>query len=379
MAEPFKNRVDHDLVRAMADHLRRADPGFDAPRFLRAATRGLDELELKARVRHVAGALAAALPADFARAADAIERSLQPARDDTELGALVTDHRGLAGFAIWPLGEFVAARGLVEPERALSALHALTQRWTAEFAIRPFLVEHRQRTFAALRRWAGDPSAHVRRLVSEGSRPRLPWGMQLGFLIADPSPTLPLLERLQDDDSDYVRRSVANHLNDIAKDHPHVVAEWVERHLPGASPQRAALLRHACRTLVKRGDRRVLEAFGVGAPYRGEAALRLLPRRCAVGGAVELRVDLVSAAARPQPLVADYRVHYRKADGGTSPKVRKGWKLVLAPGERRALTKTLSLAPVSTRRLYAGRHAIELLVNGAVVAAASFTLCAERG
>ncbi len=115
-------------------------------------------------------------------------------------------------------------------------LHAITQRFTAEWAIRPFIVAHPALCFATLERWVDDPSVHVRRLVSEGSRPRLPWGLQLKSLIADPTPTLPLLEALQDDASEYVRRSVANHLNDIAKDHPQLIAQWLERHLPGASP-----------------------------------------------------------------------------------------------------------------------------------------------
>src|SRR5439155_5352418 len=131
-------------------------------------------------------------------------------------------------------------------------------------AIRPFIVRHPALAFATLARWTTDPSPQVRRLVSEGSRPRLPWGLQLKSLIADPSPTLPLLEALMDDESEFVRRSVANHLNDIAKDHPALVAEWIETHLPGASAQRRALLRHASRTLIKRGDARILKAWGLG-------------------------------------------------------------------------------------------------------------------
>src|SRR5690606_10039923 len=145
-------------------------------------------LELKARVAHVSAALDAVLPTDFEQACAVIEGSLQPARDDTDLSALRTDDRGLAGWVVWPMAEFVARRGMAMPERALDALHALTQRETAEFAIRPFLLEHRDLAFATLHRWVHDKSAHVRRLVSEGTRPRLPWGVQLKFLIADPTP-----------------------------------------------------------------------------------------------------------------------------------------------------------------------------------------------
>src|SRR5687768_3842006 len=239
MAEPLKHLISAARVREAGEHLQRARPAFDRARFERLALAGLDALELKARAMQVADALEATLPADFADAAAAVETALAPmgpaeGDDDTPRPA----GAGLSGWIGWPLGEFVARRGVVDAAhaaRALQALHALTQRFTAEFAIRPLLLAHPGLVFATLQRWTHDPSPHVRRLVSEGSRPRLPWGLQLRPLIADPRPTLPLLRALQDDPSAYVRRSVANHLNDIAKDHPALVADWLDAHLPAAS------------------------------------------------------------------------------------------------------------------------------------------------
>lgn len=374
MAEPFKNLIGPALLREAAGHLRRVWPAFDARRFERLAGDGLQALELKQRVLHVSRALEAVLPDDFAAAADVLERSLLPARLDDDLSALRTGELGLAGWIVWPMTEFVARRGLGAPERALSALRAMTQRFSAEFAIRPFLIEHRERTFAALQRWVGDESPHVRRLVSEGSRPRLPWGVRLQFLVEDPSPTLPLLAALQHDPSEYVRRSVANHWNDIGKDHPELVADWVERSMPGASRELSAVLKRASRTLVKQGHPRVLHAFGVGSPWRGAVEFSIAPKRVAVGGAVLLRVVLRSTAARPQRLVVDYAVHHRKADGSASPKVRKGWTLELPPRGTRVLEKQHSLRKVTTRRYHPGRHAVDLLVNGKQVARASFDL-----
>jgi len=253
-------------------------------------------------------------------------------------------------------------------------LHALTQRFTAEWAIRPFIVAHPGLAFATLQGWTRDPSAAVRRLVSEGSRPRLPWGLQLKSLIADPSPTLPLLEALMDDESDSVRKSVANHLNDIAKDHPGLVAEWVERHLPDAGPERRALLRRACRTLIKRGDARVLAAWGHGGRLRGDAALRITPGRLALGDSLTLEVTLRPRCRTAQSLVIDYAVHHVKADGGTSPKVFKGWALQLAPGAARVLRKSHPVKPITTRRYFSGTHRVELLINGRVAAQAAFEL-----
>ena len=375
MPEPFKNLINADLVRACGEHLQRHWRDFDRRGFERQALAGLDALEMKARAMQIADALEATLPEDFDRAAGLIEAALAPPATTDELAFRSTD-AGLAGWIGWPLGEYIARRGQAEPERGLLALHALTQRFTGEFAVRPFLLNHFALTMARLQHWSSDPSPHVRRWTSEGSRPRLPWGLQLKSLIADPSPTLPLLRALQDDPSPYVRRSVANHLNDIAKDHPGLVADWLEEHLPDAPAERASLLRHASRTLVKRGDRRVLKAWGLGGRFRGEATLALSDKRVSVGDSLKLVATLASGARSKQTLAVDYVVHHVKANGDTSAKVFKGWTLELAGGETRRLEKKHSLRPITTRRYYPGRHRVQLQVNGSVVAEAAFTLLA---
>ena len=359
MAEPFKNLLNADTVQAIGAALVAAWPAFDRAAFDAKALPGLDALEMKARAMHLCSALEATLPSDFMQAADTLQRAIAG---------------GLDGWALWPVGEYVARHGLKTPERSFELLHSLTQGFTAEWAVRPFIVAHPELSFATLQRWTRDASPQVRRLASEGSRPRLPWGLQLKGLIADPSPTLPLLEALLDDDSEFVRRSVANHLNDIAKDHPALVAEWLERHLPDAPAQRRALLRHASRSLVKRGDPRVLKAWGLGAPLRGEARLRITPRRVALGDGIVLDVTLQSSAKRPQALVVDYAIHHVKANGSTAAKVFKGWTLQLGGGEQRALSKRHAVKPITTRRYFSGRHRVELLVNGRAMAEAWFDL-----
>ncbi len=374
MAEPFKTFLNRALIERMAAHLQRAAPGFDATAFRRRAARGLDALEMKARAMQIADALEATLPGDFAAAAEVIEAALAPPWPDDRLGSDEPLRDGLEGWALWPVGEFVARRGIDHAKRALACLHAITQRFSAEFAIRPFIVAHPALTLATLQRWTTDPSAHVRRLCSEGSRPRLPWGLQLKALIDDPSPALPILAALQDDTSEYVRRSVANHLNDIAKDHPALLAEWVERHLPGASPARAALLRHACRTRIKQGDARILRAFGLGGAWRGEAELTVDPAAVTVGDTLQVTLRLASSARRAQRLAIDYAVHHVKANGGRTPKVFKGWEIDLKAGEHRTLSRRHSMRPVTTRRYHAGRHAIDVRINGRVVAHAEFEL-----
>jgi 3-methyladenine DNA glycosylase AlkC len=359
--EPFKNLINAAVVRRLGAQLAAADAGFDRARFERVALDGLDALEMKARAMQLCSALEATLPPDFERAAAQLLHALQHGD-------------GLDGWALWPVGEYVARHGQQDLDRSLAVLHALTQRFTAEFAIRPFIVSQPERVFAVLARWAQDPSEHVRRLVSEGSRPRLPWGLQLKTLIADPTPTLPLLAALQDDPSEYVRRSVANHLNDIAKDHPAVVADWLARHLPGASAERTALLRHASRGLIKGGDAAVLAAWGLGQKFKGEVVFSLTPSRARLGGALALTLDLHSRAAKPQRLAIDYAVHHVKADGRLTPKVFKGWVIELGAREQRRLERRHSLKAVTTRRYHAGRHLIDLRINGQVLAEAPFDL-----
>jgi 3-methyladenine DNA glycosylase AlkC len=381
MAEAFKNLINPQTVQAVAHHLHRVWPAFPRSRFEQLALHGLDELEFKARAVHLSHALQACMPDDFLRTADLLQASLKavppPVFDhdpDDDLGSLSTDDTGLGGWALWAFGDYTARCGLEQPERALALLHALTQRFTAEFAIRPFIVAHPERVYATLAQWQHDPSAHVRRLVSEGSRPRLPWGLRLQQLVKDPSPTLPWLRHLQDDPSAYVRRSVANHLNDIAKDHPELLSSWLDAHLPGATLQRQRLLRHASRSLIKAGHPGVMNAWGLGQPFSGQATLTACPQRVRIGESVDLSVHLCSQSAHTQALEMDLRVHHVKAKGHTSPKTFKGKRLQLAPGEHMNWQRQHSFVPISTRRYHPGAHRIELLLNGKTVAEATVLL-----
>jgi 3-methyladenine DNA glycosylase AlkC len=188
--EPFKNLINATTVANAGRHLQRAWTGFDRHRFETLANHGLDALELKARMLQLADAMRATLPDDFNAACTVLEASLAPplpmdAKGEPEGLSGSAAESGLAGWVIWSMGEFVARHGLHDVPRSLACLHALTQRSTAEFAIRPFIQQQPEAVWPVLARWANDPSAHVRRLVSEGSRPRLPWGLRLQALVAD--------------------------------------------------------------------------------------------------------------------------------------------------------------------------------------------------
>lgn len=351
---PFKDELGPAAGRRLADELAAARPGFDRCHLTAGLEDALAPLELLARAEHLAGRLAAALPRPFPEAAAVLWRAL--------------DSPSFTGWMTMPCGIFVAKEGLDHPESALPLLAGLTPRWSSEGPVRPFIERHPDLTYEHLHRWTADPDEHVRRLVSEGTRPRLPWAPLLRGLVADPSPNLPLLDVLVDDPSPYVRRSVANHLNDIAKDHPGLALDLARRWAPrGDGAARA--VRHGLRTLVKKGDPAALELVGATAGAAVELVdLSVEPASVAIGQAATFRFTLALApGGEPADLVVDYRVHYVGARGTKAPKVFKLTRRRLQPGERLRLVRRHAFEHVSIRRILPGRHTIDLQVNGRVL------------
>jgi 3-methyladenine DNA glycosylase AlkC len=366
--EPFKNLFNTNVISDMARHLSRASaevgvPAFDEKSFRRRAGRNLEALELKERSAQIEEALTEFLPDDFPVAAEVLRRTVRDeGHGGTEPDAAAQE--GLSGLALMPVADYVAHHGMEYLDLALGLLREITMRSSSEFAIRPFLVAEQERTLTVLKEWAGDSNHHVRRLVSEGTRPRLPWATRLSAFVRDPRPVLPLLQMLKDDPSEYVRRSVANNLNDIAKDHPDLVVEIAVRWLEGASEERRRLVRHACRTLAKQGHPGALEALGYGPPRISLGSLTVLTPVVRLGEALSFEVAFRSDADSEQSLMVDYVIHHRKANGTTSPKVFK-WKiLTLAAGKEHRAIRKHSMKRITTRTYYPGVHFVELKVNG---------------
>lgn len=308
-------------------------------------------------------ALLEGLPRDFPTAAAILEGTL-PDRGEP----------GLIGWALLPVSQFVAARGLDDFELSLLLLRRLTPYFTGEFGIRAFIHQDQHRALATISRWVHDDNHHVRRLASEGTRPRLPWAMRLPKLIRDPEPIFPILTALIDDPSDYVRRSVANSLNDIAKDHPDLVAKFVAAHMDGASPERFRLLRHASRTLLKQGHKGALANFGFSLPSCIEAGLSLATPTVRLGGDLLFGLTMRNSDGAQQQVMIDYAVHHRKANGSTSPKVFKWTATTLEPGSVLKIERRHPIRPITTRRYYPGTHRVVVLVNGKPMASADFEL-----
>lgn len=373
MADPLKNLFNPLLVRNMAHHLARVGP-FDAAAFTAHALDGHEALELMQRADRIADALEAQLPDDFPHACAMLRAALHPGAVAQDWKAPPDDSAGIRGWGIVPMGTYVARRGLGHVDLSLDSLREFTSRLTAEFALRPFYVADPARTLAHVRAWVDDPDPHVRRLASEGMRPRLPWGIRLKTLVDDPAPILPILHALRDDPSEYVRRSVANALNDISKDHPDLVAGIVADWLADASPARAALLRHGARSLVKAGHRGVLESFGFGAPDLETVGFSVAPDGVRMGEALEMTLALTLAGDKPQNLLIDYVMSFRRANGTLSAKVFKWTKAVVAPGGEAVFCKRHPFRAVTTRRHYPGAHRASAQVNGVIVAEVAFDL-----
>ena len=371
MAEALVDRFGPEVAVQIGEMIRTADPLFDVEAFTAAALTGYAELGLTDRAQAICDALVPALPAQPCAAIELISASLPPR-------GVAQRWQGMDSFVLMPFGMYIAEYGLDCFEASMAAQYEITRRFTSEFSIRAFIEHRYEPTMARLRHWVHDPDEHVRRLVSEGTRPRLPWAGQLQAFRDDPEPVLELLEVLKDDPSDYVRRSVANNLNDIAKDHPERVVDLCRRWWPEGSPERRRLVRHGLRTLVKAGDPGALAVLG----YKEDdaiavASLSVEPQYAVIGSTIRIRAEIGNTEGGERAALVDLRLEFARPRGRTSAKVFKGRELHLGPGESALVVKKVSLAQHSTRRHYPGEHRVAVLVNGRETASLTFEVGAE--
>lgn len=363
----MKDGLGKHAIKRIASSVALVVPGFNAKAFQKDAEIGLYELELKARVHHLIAVLHRHYNLPFKK----LSKHLQnlPAVWD---GGSAADNK--ASFAAWPLIDYIAVHGLQHPKEALKTLEKLTPLFTAEFAIRPFIQEHTDITYAKLLEWCEHPSEHVRRLASEGSRPRLPWGMRLPQFIRDPDPLLAILEKLKADESLYVRRSVANNLNDISKDNPEWVIALCQRWLADDNVNTNWIVKHALRSLIKAGDARVFPLLGYTEnPTVSLSEIVLTNNRINQGEAIGFSCS-ISGGKKAQTLVIDYVIYFMKANGNLARKVFKLKNIELAASEVIQLNKLHSFKTITTRRYYAGMHRVAIQVNGIEMKIADFHL-----
>jgi 3-methyladenine DNA glycosylase AlkC len=355
----LKEIFDRARIRKFANDTKTVWAGFDDERFFALATDNLDDLGIMQRMRRVAEAFDATLPDEYAQALSIL----------ADLAPMIQH-----GFASITLCEFVVIRGMSDFDRSMQALHLFTRYGSAEFAIRHFLKADPQRTLMVMREWSADENEHVRRLASEGCRPRLPWSFQFRDAVADPSLTMPILEALRADPSLYVRKSVANHLNDISKDH----SDWLVTQLsawPRGDERTEWIIKQALRTLVKNGHEGALALVGVtGQAEATVGTFSVAPASLKLGDRVSISVAVISTAAERQKIVADYAIHYVKKNGAASRKVFKLKTFTLEPNASQPLSISQSIRDFTTRTHNAGFHKVELLLNGQSVAEGGFEL-----
>jgi len=370
MEENFQVRnvfTEHG-VNQLAANLAKAWSEFDTKGFSHSINSQLNSLSFSERNNLIRDSLWEYLPKNYPHALGIILKALPPAIPNCEV-------TGYDGFIILPQNEFVAKYGLEHYDLSMQALYQMTKRFTAEGAIRPFLQKYPDQTLAILSKWAEDENCHVRRLASEGTRPRLPWTMQLKQFIEDPRPVLRLLEKLKTDPELMVRRSVANNLNDIAKDHPDLVVKTLNRWKKISNEGTQWLIRHAARTLVKQGNREILAVLGYDSKVEITVSkIQLDKSVMKIGEDLNFSFEVKSTSKKTQNLVIDYVIHHVKANGKLAPKVFKLTQKEVQAGETIRISKKHSFRKISTRKYYAGKHMIEIQINGAKYEKAEFEL-----
>jgi 3-methyladenine DNA glycosylase AlkC len=330
-------------------------PNFNKQRFIsQIFADDFNNKELKARMRHTSTVLHDFMPADFKTAAKVLEKLIR------QLKKTGTAEDGLAYMFI---PDYVERYGLDDFEAAVDALEAITQFVSCEFAVRPFLLKFNGKMISRMKKWSKHENFKVRRLASEGSRPRLPWAMAIPALKKDPSPILPILENLKNDPSDSVRRSVANSLNDIAKDHPGLVI-GLARKWKGISRETDAIIKHGSRTLLKKGHAEILNHFGLKAEQVHVSGFKILTPKVKMGKELVFSFQVANENKNKQTIRMEYGLYYLKANGQWTKKVFKISEKQAGPGVKWVVERKQSFRKITTRVFYPGKHKLSIIVNG---------------
>ena len=357
MAALLKDVFDKKFITALAADLKNAYPKFEQQDFIKAVfKKGWKEKELKQRIRHISENMQQGLPSDYQKAISI----LKP----------VSDHYdGLQHF-VFP--DFVELCGIDDLTTSIDAMAHFTQNSSSEFPVRFFIIKYEKQMMAQMKKWANSKNEHLRRLATEGCRPRLPWAIALPKYKNDPSAVLPILEKLKEDESEYVRRSVANNLNDISKDNPKIVIKLAKQ-WKGISTETDKLVKHGCRTLLKQGNPQILRLFGFKSPKHVELKEFKVTNEIKVGGIIEFEFTLHTTKKNLGLLRIEYIIEFVRQNNKTGKKVFKISEGHYAESERNIIKKH-SFNPISTRKYYAGKHSVSVVVNGLVLSTKNFII-----
>jgi 3-methyladenine DNA glycosylase AlkC len=363
MPEPLKNMYNQKFVKDLSLSLAGAISSFPSSQFIEMIfDQGWETRELKARMRHITQCMACFLPNDYSEAIEILRKASR------------SSHLSPYFFELMIFPDYVEVFGLEDWDRSMLALEQFTQQSSAEFAVRPFIMQNLEKMMMQMHQWAQHPNKHVRRLASEGCRPRLPWAVSLPALKKDPKYVFQVLELLKEDASDYVRRSVANNLNDITKDNPQDVIALLQRWIVLDTKEMRWLIHHALRTLVKAGDRQALALLGYRRAKVVVEDFHIAPGKVELGDEVVFSFNLVSQLDTDQPLIVDFVISFVRSNGELNSKVFKLSNKTLHGWEKIKFHKKFSFAPISTRRYYSGIHTLGIQINGDVFARKTFEI-----
>ncbi|MDN5214660.1 DNA alkylation repair protein [Fulvivirgaceae bacterium BMA12] len=360
MAEALKDQMfQRPFFEALGKSIGKVYPSFSTKDFFSYLyNEDWEDKSLKERMYHASQSLHETLPDNYDEALDILSKVYQK----------------FDGFDAMIFPDFVEQFGQDHYQLSIEALERFTQFSSAEFAIRPFILKHPEKTMDKMLSWSRHDNHHVRRLSSEGCRPRLPWAMALPLFKKDPGMIFPILDNLKSDPSLYVRKSVANNLNDITKDNPDLVIARLEKWQTDASKETQWITRHALRGMLKAGHPNALKLLGYGSAKVSVDNFKLKPRKIAMGDSLSFSFELRNDGKRPQNLMVDFIVHFVKSNGSTAPKVFKLNTLKLAPGETQLISKSHPFKVITTRKYYSGKHKLAVQVNGKVLGEQSFDL-----
>ncbi len=357
MPEPLKNMFNKELITSLSREIKLVYEDFNSEAFHNSVfCEDWEQKELKERMEHISVQLHEYLPKNYLEAVEILKGV--PSRS--------------LGFAYMSFPGFVELYGLHDFEVSVSALEHFTRNASSEFAVRPFIRKYPDRMMGQMEKWAESDNHHVRRLASEGCRPRLPWAGALPEFKKNPAPVLKILEKLKNDESEYVRRSVANNLNDIAKDNPQLIIRLAKKWI-GDTPETDKLVKHACRTLLKQGEREVLEIFGFARSDHIVIEELKVQKTVFLEGDLEFAFTLKSQDDRLGKLRIEYAVDFLKKNGKQARKMFKISEME-HPGQKKSVKKRHSFKSITTRKYYPGLHGLAVVVNGRELASDTFEL-----
>jgi 3-methyladenine DNA glycosylase AlkC len=353
--EPFKNIYNETFFNGFTAVLAKNIKGFDKKGFLQKIYDDTwQSRELKQRMKHIAYTLQEFMPGRYDQDIEKIQTLITALRKNGTTG----------GLEYMIFTEYVEMFGLDHYDTSMEAMEFITQFISCEFAVRPFIHRYPEKAMQQMLKWSQHESLHVRRFSSEGSRPRLPWAMALPALKKDPAPVLPILENLKNDESEFVRKSVANNLNDIAKDNPDTVLSIVKK-WQGISPHTNWIIKHGSRTLLRKAHPQALKIFGLAVSDKIVAdKLKLADKSIGIGDTLHFSFSLTNTGNKPVKLRVEYGIDYMKSNGKPNRKLFKITENTYQPGQTYTFKRAQSFRNLTTRKHYAGQHAIAVVING---------------